>query len=196
MPIDSHELYELELLKHVENDHQVTNRLVAQKLNVSVRLAHDILTRMVQKGLLHVTVVNSRRWDYFLTPKGIKEKARLTFEYLDFSLYFYREARKRSAQVCRQLSEQNITEVGFIGCGDLAEIAYLGVQEWHLHLRNVFDDDHGKKEFLHIPIQPLDEVQSSRLPALIVCTYDAKNPMRERYLPPKLRQKSQFHWIF
>ena len=87
---DPNALYELDILKTVEQNCRLTNRLVARKLGVSIKLAHQLLTRMVQKGLLHVTVVHSRRWDYFLTPTGLAEKTRLTLEFLEFSMRFYR----------------------------------------------------------------------------------------------------------
>ena len=196
MAIDQHDLYKLELLKHVEKDRKVTNRLVAQKLGVSVRLAHDILKRMVEKGLLHVKVIHSRRWDYFLTPKGIMEKARLTIEFFEFSTYFYREARKRSAQVCKDLTMKGVSDIGILGSGDLAEITYLGIQEWNLNLEYVFDSCPQTRTFLNLPIRPFDDIEGTNLAAIIVCIYDAKNPMKSRYLPPNIDINNKFFWIF
>ena len=140
-PVSPHALYELGILKHVGETPQLNNRTASKKLGVSIRLAHDLLKKMVNKGLLHVTVVHARRWDYFLTPKGIAEKTRLTMEFLDFSMTFYREARKRSAQLCRDLAEAGVHDVVFLGAGELAEIAYLGVQEWGLKLNVVYAED-------------------------------------------------------
>ena len=77
-PIEKNQLYELEILKHVEVTPRLNNRMAASKLGCSVRLAHALLSKMVDKGLLHVTKHHSRRWDYFLTPTGIAEKARIT----------------------------------------------------------------------------------------------------------------------
>jgi hypothetical protein len=76
--IEKTELFELEILKHVEETPRLNNRMAASKLGCSVRLAHALLSKMVDKGLLHVTKHHSRRWDYFLTPSGIAEKARIT----------------------------------------------------------------------------------------------------------------------
>ena len=140
-PVTPHAMYELGILRHVEETPQLNNRTASKKLGVSIRLAHDVLKKMVHKGLLHVTVVHARRWDYFLTPKGLAEKTRLTMEFLDFSMTFYREARRRSAQLCRDLAEAGVHEVAFLGAGELAEITYLGVQEWGLCLTAVYDGD-------------------------------------------------------
>src|ERR1051325_9141332 len=103
--MDRSAFHELEILKQVEQSSRLNNRMAARKLNASVKLAHQTLKKMVAKGLLHVKKEHSRRWDYFLTPRGLAEKARLTYEFLDFSLQFYREARRRSAQLCRDMAE-------------------------------------------------------------------------------------------
>jgi hypothetical protein len=154
---------------------------------------------MVHKGLLHVKVVNSRRWDYFLTPKGIAEKTRLTLQFLDFSLQFYREARRRSSRVCRDLAEAGEREVTFLGAGDLAEIAYLGVQEWGLTLAAVYDDTPRKKSFMGVAVQPLSAFGGRGSAAdtpVLVCLYDASEPMRANYLPPGVSRAAELHWIF
>ena len=138
---EAHALHELGILRQVEGSSRLNNRRAAQKLGVSIKLAHALLKRMVGKGLLHVTVVHSRRWDYFLTPQGLAEKTRLTLEFLDFSLHFYREARRRSAQLCRDLAEAGRRRVAFLGTGELAEITWLGMQEWGLELTAVYMDE-------------------------------------------------------
>jgi DNA-binding MarR family transcriptional regulator len=190
--LDRHALHELDILRHVEDDPRLSNRMAARKLGVSLKLAHELLKRMVKKGFLHVQVINSRRWEYFLTPKGIAEQTRLTLEFLDFSMRFYREARRRSSQVCRDLAEAGHRRTVFVGSGDLAEIVYLGVQEWGLELEAVYAP--GEGTFMGLTIRPLTEL-SNRLPA-IVCMYDAAQPMRRRYLPPGVPSFPGFHWVF
>ncbi|OPZ28953.1 MAG: hypothetical protein BWZ02_01136 [Lentisphaerae bacterium ADurb.BinA184] len=196
MPADRHQLYEFEVLRHVEGDSRLNNRLAARKLGVSIRLAHTLLTRMVSKGLLHVKVVHARRWDYFLTPKGIAEKARLTLEFLEFSMRFYREARRQSAQRCRELAESGVRRVALLGAGELAEIVYLGMREWGLELEAVYDGD-GDRAFMGVPTRPLAELDRADAGVpLIVCLYDPCQPMGAKYLPPGVRAGRRFHWVF
>lgn len=193
--IDKNELLELEILKHVEETPMLNNRMAASKLGCSVKLAHALLSKMVDRGLLHVKKLHSRRWDYFLTPHGIAEKARLTYEFLDFSMQFYHEARKKSSLVCRQLAESGKRKVAFIGAGDLAEIVYLGVREWGLELIEVFDGD-SPKEFLGHPVLPRKELPNSKADAIIVCLYERKNPMSINYLPDDITRTDNMYWVF
>ncbi|MFZ2655811.1 MAG: hypothetical protein WAX69_12850 [Victivallales bacterium] len=192
--IEKNELLELEILKHVESSPRLNNRMAATKLGCSVKLAHALLRKMVDKGLLHVKKYHSRRWDYFLTPSGITEKARLTYEFIDFSMQFYHEARRQSSRVCRQIAESGKKNVAFIGAGELAEIAYLGVKEWGLELAEVYGED--KMEFLGHKVLPIDQYVASRAEIKIICLYDKTMPMRTDYLPDKIIKSDNMLWIF
>lgn len=192
--IEKNELLELEILKHVGTSPRLNNRMAASKLGCSVKLAHVLLGKMVDRGLLHVKKHHSRRWDYFLTPSGIAEKARLTYEFIDFSMQFYHEARRQSSRVCREISESGKKKVAFLGYGELAEIAYLGVREWRLDLCEVFGEE--KKEFFGLEVKPFEAASTSISDALIVCLYDKTLPMRADYLPNGMSRSDKMIWVF
>lgn len=174
--------YEFKVLEHVEASPTLTARMAAAKLGCSVKLTHGLLGKMVERGLLHVKKINSRRWDYFLTPHGIAEKTRLAYEFLQFSMQFYHEARRRSSQLCRDLKENGIDTIAILGAGDLAEIVFLGIKQWQLELVEVFDPKPGN--FLGLDILPPERLPESRARALIICSYDPAKPMDADYLPP------------
>ncbi len=196
-PIDVHDYYQLKLMEHVEQTPRLNNRQASKILGVSVKLAHDILTRMAKKGYFHITKHHARRWDYFLTPKGITEKARLTVEFLDFSMHFYREARRRSAQVCRDLAEAGKNEVALLGSNELAEICNLGIQEWGLTLEAVFDEINGEtRKFLNHNVQDIAGLPKYNGDAIIVCLYDPSEPKKKSFLPESIKKLDGMFWIF
>lgn len=192
--LEKNDLYELELLKHVEETPRLNNRMAAAKLGCSVKLAHALLKKLVARGWLHIRKVHSRRWDYFLTPAGVAQKARLTYEFLDFSFQFYQEARKTSSQLCRDLAEGGCRSVALIGAGDLAEVVYLGVREWGLTLSAVYADEGGS--FLDLAVQPLADSSRDEADALIVCLYDRSDPMGPAALPDSVVPDERFRWVF
>jgi len=193
-PLYNHELFELEILEHVKDSCRLTNRLLTAKLGCSVKLTHTLLTRMVEKGFLQVVKHHSRRWDYFLTPQGIAEKARLTCEFFSFSMRFYQDARRRSAQVCRDLAESGHKDIAFLGDSELAEIVYLGVREWGLNLLEVYG--RNRDRFMGCPVCDPKELHSSKADAVIVCEYDKAQPMLKQYFPDDLPKPDNLHWIF
>lgn len=181
--MDKHAYHVFQILDHVEKDSALTNRQVARKLNVSVKLAHGLLSQLVKKGLLNIHKQHSRRWDYFLTPTGIAEKARLTYQFLDFSMQFYREARRRSAEILSSLHKQGIQTIAFLGATEMAEIAFLGVQEHKLKLVEVFDDALAGKDFLGVPVRPVSQAGATRAERILVTAFDPRMPMGAKYLP-------------
>ena len=194
--MDRKQLLELEILRHVELTPRLNNRMAAGKLGVSVKLAHEVLKKMVAKGLLHVKKEHARRWDYFLTPRGIAEKTRLTYEFLEFSMQFYREARRRSAQLCRDLAESGVKRVAFLGAGEMAEIVYLGVVEWELELIEVFDAARDGHKFMGATVQPLARLPESKCERIIVCLYNKAHPMTPDFLPDGVKPDPRMTWVF
>lgn len=186
--------HEFKILEHVESTPLLTNRILAKKLGCSVKLAHELLEKMVARGCFHVKKIHSRRWDYFLTPKGIAEKMRLTYEFLQFSMQFYKEARKKSSQLCRNFAESGVEHVAFLGAGELAEVVYLGVKEWNLELVDVFDNT--AKKFLNHKVKKTEDLNGSKAQAVIVCIYDPQKPMDKDFMPENIKVNIPIYNVF
>jgi hypothetical protein len=150
----------------------------------------------VARGLLHVRKENTRRWRYFLTADGLAEKTRLTREFIEFSFEFYREARRRSATVCRGLSEAGLRRIALLGLGELAEITYLGVQEWGLELVEVYDDAGAGRRFFGCGVRPVRDVAGARADSIVVTAFDPKHPMTPDFLPEAVQADDRMVWIF
>ena len=89
----------LELLEAVAVGGVRTQRHLAFDLGVAVGLVNLYLKRCVNKGLIKVSAVPTRRFAYYLTPQGFAEKSQLTVDYLSQSFFFFvarvRIARRR-----------------------------------------------------------------------------------------------------
>lgn len=204
--VDRHAYHTFQILDHIEQTPLLTNRKVATKLGVSVKLTHELLAQLVRKGWVHIHKHHSRRWDYFLTPSGIAEKARLAYEFMGFTMQFYREARRRSSEVLLQARKTGVTRVAFLGAGELAEIAYLGVQEHKLLLTDVFDDAKSGQEFLGLRVRPFAELTGCPAQRILVTAFDRSLPMSRNYLPDGVppipdaagspQPDPRFFWIF
>jgi predicted transcriptional regulator len=194
--VDRHAYYRYQILDHVEQTPRLTNRMMARKLGVSVNLAHELLTGLAKRGLFHIRKRHARRWDYYLTPKGITEKMRLAYEFLGFSMQFYREARRRSAAVLRKAHEEGVKRVALLGATELAEIASLGMREWQLELVDIFDEARAGERLLGMRVRPLDEVAASNAERILVTAFDPEEPMGRRYVPRGVRDDGRLMWIF
>ena len=206
--MDERSYHNLRILEEVEKSSRLTNRFAAQKLGVSVKLAHSVLNGLVKRGFLQMKPRDGRSWNYLLTPAGVREKMRLTYEYLDFSRRFFKEARRRSSEVCLRLKNEGVEQVAFLGCGELAEIAYLGVQENGLVLAAVYDDENAGTTFLGLPVKAISEIpsksnddaaeseESVTFSRILITAYDPASPARRNYLPDGVSADERFVWVF
>jgi predicted transcriptional regulator len=189
--IEKNELLELEILNHIEDTQKLTTRLIASHLGCNLRLTHALLKKLISKGLLDVKKINSRNWQYFLTPAGITAKANKTYKFFEFSMKFYQQARERSSSLCVELMNDAKLDVAFFGCGQLAEIAYLSVRESNLKLIEVYGDN--RSNFLGHPVLPFTKLSATKADAIIICIYDKQRPaiqFLDKMKPPMVK------WIF
>jgi DNA-binding MarR family transcriptional regulator len=115
----------LGVLDAVERNPSATQRSVARELGIALGLVNAYLNRCLSKGLIKIGQVPPRRYAYYLTPRGMSEKSRLTATYLMESFAFFREARMQCNEVFQALAARGQCRLALIGDGDLAEIARL-----------------------------------------------------------------------
>jgi hypothetical protein len=115
----------LGVLDAVERNPSVTQRSVARELGIALGLVNAYLNRCLSKGLIKIGQVPPRRYAYYLTPRGMTEKSRLTATYLMDSFAFFREARMQCNALFQGLALRGQCRLALVGEGDLAEIARL-----------------------------------------------------------------------
>ncbi len=76
---------ELEILKSVETENTITQRELAKRTGLSLGSVNVLIKRLINKGLLKIEHINAKTIRYILTPKGLMEKARLTYNYIVLS---------------------------------------------------------------------------------------------------------------
>lgn len=142
----------LEILQAIESQNDVTQRHLADKLDVALGLANSYLKRCVRKGLIKVQQAPANRYLYYLTPKGFTEKSRLTTEYLSSSFNFYRDASKSINEIYQQCASTNANRILLCGISELAEIAAIRSHDYTLEIVGVFDLTSTNKKFLNLPV--------------------------------------------
>lgn len=150
--MDPKDLRTLKILEKVDNDAVPSQRDLARDLNISLGLVNSFIKRLVNKGYFKARHIPKNRMRYFLTPKGAAEKTRLTYLYIQYSYNFYKEARQKIRELYSDLEKQGVSRLVFYGAGDLAEIAYLSLQETDIELVAVFDDEKQGKRFMRFTI--------------------------------------------
>jgi predicted transcriptional regulator len=185
MDIEAHR--DLKLLEAVEQDSRVTQRTLATKLGIALGLTNIYLRRLVRKGYIKCVNVQPNRISYLITPRGIGEKARLMYEFMDYSLHLYSEVRQHLRVVLAECAAAD-RRVAIYGRGEAAELAYLSLKEFGLEPVAVFDGE-GGQDFLGIRVRPVSQHAEVVFDLLIVATLDrstlAINALIRDGVPPE-----------
>ena len=169
MDIEAHR--DLKLLEAVEEDSRLTQRNLANRLGIALGLTNVYLRRLVRKGYIKCVNVQSNRISYLITPRGIVEKARLTYEFMDYSLHLYGEVRQHLRGMLQECAAAG-RRVAIYGRGEAAELAYLSLKESGLEPVAIFDVD-GGHGFLGMPVRPVCEHVDVVYDVMIVATLES-----------------------
>jgi len=166
----------LEILTAIGEGEPLTQRALAERLGIALGLANLYLRRLVTKGHVKVTDFGKKpaarkRLRYLLTPKGLSEKTRLTYEYMNRSVALYRLARVTLRSALAHLPGHGLTRIALYGAGEAAELAYLTLKEFGLEPVGVFSPTPGGR-FLGWSVRPCEDLTTESFDAIILATFD------------------------
>ena len=87
-----------QLLKSLDKDSNLTQRQLSKKLSISLGKVNYCLNSLIEKGFIKINNFknsnNKIQYSYYLTPKGIEEKAKLTISFLKVKTKEYEMLKK------------------------------------------------------------------------------------------------------
>jgi DNA-binding MarR family transcriptional regulator len=157
--MEKEDLHILRLMGEIDRDGDHSQRELSRRLNLSLGLVNTFLKRLVKKGYFKVTTMPKNRVRYFLTPAGLARKSKLTVEYLQYSVNFYKDIKDLLLNNYMELKKDNVGSVLFYGAGEVAELAFLYLQLTDIQLVGIIDDKHNGRYFFGFQIAGLDCIQ-------------------------------------
>ena len=99
----------LDLLRKLELNPEYTQRELSHEMGVSLGKVNYCMKKLIEKGSIKLSNFshnpNKVGYAYLLTPKGLEEKARLTFAFLKIKMKEY-EILKEEITILQQDSEK------------------------------------------------------------------------------------------
>lgn len=96
----------LHLLQEIERNPQVTQRHLAQKMEVSLGKINFLLRALINKGIIEIknfkNAKNKLAYRYLLTPDGIKIKLQLTHKFFVWKLQEYEKLKEEIERLKRE----------------------------------------------------------------------------------------------
>ena len=145
------------LLSEISGEQTLSQREISRRLGIAVGLVNSYLKNLVAKGYVRVKNFPRNRYAYLLTPQGFAEKSRLAYQHLTYFTGLYTVARQGYLELFRRLEADGVREVIFCGVDEVAEIAYLSLQETDLQLARVVDTEPAHMEFFGKKVDALTE---------------------------------------
>ena len=171
---------DLQLLNEIESSDVVTQRGLAKRLGIALGLINLYLKRLAKKGHIKVINIQKNRIRYLITAKGITEKSRLTYEYMQYSLQLYRQACTVLRARFRALADQGQKRIVFYGVGEAAELAYLCVREMDLELVGVVDAENVGRRFLGHTVLDLSALPQLKYDCVVITSFGDDEAIRKQ----------------
>ncbi len=172
---------DLQVLEAVSENQRITQRSLATRLGIALGLTNIYLKRLVRKGYIKCVNVQSNRILYLITPRGLAEKTRLTYEFMEYSLRLYRQVRQHLRAVLQPCAENGLRHIAIYGVGEPAELAYLALRELGLEPVAIFDSGE-RPTFLGMQVRDISEHHLVAYDVLIVATLDRRSDLVGRLL--------------
>ncbi|MBI3011634.1 MAG: winged helix-turn-helix transcriptional regulator [Candidatus Omnitrophica bacterium] len=159
---------DMHLLDEVTRNPTVTQRELAKRIGVALGLANLMLRRLTKKGYIKISGTKRSRIRYLITPQGILEKSRLTYEFVQYSLQLYHRVRHFWREQLATIAQTPQRRILLFGAGELAEIAFLTIQEMGLDFVGVAQEAADERRFLGYPVQDIRTVAPDRYDWMLV----------------------------
>ena len=170
--MEKDERFTLEILNRIEENGRITQPEIASHLGISLGLTNAFIKRIARKGYIKLTTIPRDRAKYLLTAQGIAEKSRLTLQYLQYSINFYKQAKETISRAYAELEQEGVQHIVFYGIGEIAEIAYILLQQKQMKLAGVIDEQHAGSVFMKQKVVTAAELGSLRFDKIIITSFE------------------------
>ena len=104
----------LKVLRELTQTPEMTQRELSSRLGVSLGKVNFLVNALIQKGLIKAhnfkNSNNKKAYLYYLTPKGIEEKAKITYRFLKRKLKEYEQLEEQIKLLKKEVGELETTQ--------------------------------------------------------------------------------------
>lgn len=177
--MDYQDIRTLQLLEGIERNHDPSQRYLADRLNVSLGLVNSFIKRLAKKGYFKISTIPKNRVKYILTPKGMAEKTKLTYEYIQYSYQVYRGARKRLTFLFQNLVDQGVSRVVLCGISQVTEVAYISLYETPIEVVGIVDPFEFGQKFKEFKVYPPSWLENVSYDRLLITAEEQIEPIKK-----------------
>ncbi|MFO7944165.1 MAG: winged helix-turn-helix transcriptional regulator [Anaerolineales bacterium] len=152
---ETQETRELILLEEIEEDPDITQANLAEKLGVAVGTVNWHLKRLISKGYVKAKRAQRKKLRYIITPEGLALRAKLTVKYVENQMRLYRTTRQHVKEFLEEVQVSGYSAVKIEGDSEIADVCQLTCLEQGFEVVEKGDvpvlSVQGYEVFLEIP---------------------------------------------
>ena len=170
-PSETGRYRDLQILDELSNNDALTQRDLSKRMGIALGLVNSYLKNLIAKGYITVKNIPSKRYAYYLTPNGFAEKSRLAYDLLNDYTRIYREAKNNYRQLFFELERSGANRIVFAGADEVAEFAYITLQDTKLELAGIVDIERAGEQFFRNEIKPVEHIRNFPHEHIVITSY-------------------------
>lgn len=184
---------EFMILDLIAKNSQITQREMANSLDIAVSMVNNHLDDYEKKGLIKRKKISTKNVSYFITKKGIERKKVLNISYLNSSLVIYKSAKENISDFLNQIIEKGFKNILLYGAGEVAEILLQTVlidSRIPIRVLAVIDDNVSKqgKRLVNSIIIDLNNIDEFDFDAILISSYTNQKKIFDKLILMNYKQ--------
>lgn len=172
---ERHDAIMLRILDEISREELITQRTLSSSLNIALGLVNSYIKRLAKKGYLKISKGPMNRVKYALTPKGFTHRVGLTYNYMQSSISFFKDARDRIDKTYKKMAVAGVKNVLIWGDGEVAELCYISLRGLPLKLVGIVDSKSDGKDFFGYRIYSYEETPGLDFDAILIASFSDRD---------------------
>lgn len=169
---DKHNDITLRILDEINRKSLITQRTLSGSLNIALGLVNTYIKRLAKKGYIKITKGPMNRVKYAITPKGFTHRVSLTYDFMQSSINYFKEARRKIDIIYGQMINAGVKTILIWGDGEIAELCYISLRGLPIKLIGVVDDNKKDNGFFGHHIYSFEDVENLEYDAILIASFD------------------------
>lgn len=181
------------ILDLIQKNQTITQRKIANHINVAVSLVNNYLSLYEREGLIIRKKYSSKNVEYFITRKGIENKKILNIGYLNLTKKLYFKAKDDFEKFLIQISNKGFKNILLYGAGEVAEMLLHTITTTKKNIvivLAVIDDNPDKvgKKIGNYSIISNKYIKNFNHDGILISTYTRKDEIKMKLLDMNYQQ--------
>jgi DNA-binding MarR family transcriptional regulator len=170
--MNSKEFNVLRIFKEIGENQCISQRAIADRLEISLGLVNSVIKNLVGKGYFKVFQTTGKKLKYLLTQEGASEKIRLTYEYFNYVVDLSIITNSTLNEIIEVLKKDKVTNIVLFGFGSIAQVLLQLMSEMGLNPVAIVDDRRIGHECYGLKVIGIQDLVGVSYDRIVVTDYD------------------------